>query len=140
MSKSLLEQLEDKFLIDDGCWEWTAAKQVGGYGVLNVAGRTTLAHRVVYELLVGPVPEGTEIDHLCRNRACVRPDHLDPVSKKVNIARGASLPADNARKTHCIRGHEFTPENLGKFVDGWRRCRICHAERERRYRAKRRAS
>lgn len=124
-------QAVDKFLIGDGCWEWTAARRSGGYGAINIAGRVRPAHRVVYELLVGPVPKNRELDHLCRNRSCVRPSHLEPVTKLVNIARGESLPAQNARKTHCKRGHEFTPENTGSYHKNWRRCLTCHREYER---------
>lgn len=82
--KTLIEQLRDKFLIGDGCWEWTGAKTRGGYGHLKVKGKNLRAHRVVYEWLVGPIPPGTELDHLCYNVGCVRPDHLQPVTHREN--------------------------------------------------------
>ena len=71
----------------DGCWEWTGAKDGDGYGHLTIAGRVVGAHRFAYELLVGPIPEGLEIDHLCRNRACVKPADLEPVTRAENLRR-----------------------------------------------------
>ena len=127
-SRPLLDRIADKFLVGDGCWEWIGAK-VYGYGRLS-RGRTPdgsqLAHRVVYELMTGPIPEGLTLDHLCRNRGCVRPDHLEPVSLAENTRRGA------AARTHCPQGHEFTPENTycrPSKVE--RQCRICLKERSR---------
>jgi hypothetical protein len=91
------------------------------------------AHRFAYELLVGPIPAGLTLDHLCLNKACVRPDHLEPVSLTVNIRRA------NARRTHCKRGHAFTPENTYLDKIGARQCRKCGAEKQARYRAARRS-
>lgn len=105
------------------CWAWTAAKNKG-YGYTLFEGRTQNAHRVSYRLLVGPVPEGLELDHLCRNRACVRPDHLEPVTSRVNLLRGEGVSAIHAAKTHCVNGHEFTPENTYEWR-GTRNCKIC---------------
>jgi hypothetical protein len=110
-----------------GCWIWQRAVSSTGYGIL--AGQ--LAHRAVYERHRGPVPAGLELDHRCRNRACVNPDHLEPVTHRENQRRGAAPNGINARKTHCIRGHEFTPANTYIRPDnGNRQCRICNVTRE----------
>jgi len=89
---------------ENGCWEWTAYILPNGYGwfglVTGANQRNALAHRVAYEFVVGPVPTGLQLDHLCRNRRCVNPDHLEPVTRRENILRGQSLMAHNARKTH----------------------------------------
>ncbi len=118
------------------CWQWTGATQ-RGYGSIHVGTsrkdkKMRQVHVVVWEILVGPIPAGLTLDHLCRNRACVRPSHLQPVTNKVNVLRGRGLTAVNARKTHCKRGHEFTPENTrvnrGSAVNGYgpfRSCRTC---------------
>lgn len=96
----------------DGCWLWVAGRTGSGYGAVKVNKRQTLAHRTVYQLLVGPIPDGLEIDHLCRVRHCVNPAHLEPVPHRENTLRSPDAPAaQNARKTHCPQGHEYTPEN-----------------------------
>jgi HNH endonuclease len=92
-NKSLLDKLEDKILVGDGCWEWTGARKDNGYGTVSHPGRRTAnAHRVVYELLEGPIPEGLDLDHLCRNRGCVKPGHLEAVTRKENLNRGVRWP------------------------------------------------
>jgi hypothetical protein len=73
---------------DTECWEWTAARKNGGYGSFAIGKGNVYAHRFAYEMLVGPIPEGLELDHLCRNRGCVNPDHLEPVTRQVNVLRG----------------------------------------------------
>lgn len=119
------------------CWEWTGIRNRGGYGLYVLSGPTRprkarMAHRVAYEALVGPIPEGLDLDHLCRNRGCVRPDHVEPVSHRVNTLRGNTLTAINAAKTHCKRDHEFTPENTYRHKDGRRECWTCKRENRRR--------
>lgn len=123
------------------CWLWTGylhSPEAGGYGRLTVDGREVLAHRYAYELLVGPIPGGLPLDHLCRVTLCVNPAHLEPVTHAVNIHRGFSIQAFNARKTHCIRGHEFTPENTLIRPEGGRRCRICTRRTQAAYKQRQR--
>lgn len=131
----------------NGCWLWTASLSQGtGYGqVRDQHGRTKGAHRAVYELLVGPIPEGLELDHLCCVRSCVNPAHLEPVTRVENVRRAArqmSEVSHNGSKTHCPKGHEYTPENTYKKVrpDGGTRrtCRTCDLLAQAAYRAGRR--
>lgn len=128
--KSLVERFTERFLIGDGCWEWQTATGSKGYGAFSDGKRSLLAHRFSYELFVGPIPEGLQIDHLCRNRKCVRPDHLEAVTQQVNMSRGESFSAINGRKTHCKRGHEFSPENTYLTSFGSRQCKTCSRIRE----------
>ncbi len=113
----------------EGCWEWIGYDGPNGYGRVKLVGRNILAHRAVYEALVGTIPEGAELDHLCRNRRCVNPAHLEPVTRRVNVLRGVAPAAVNAKKTHCIRGHEYTPENtragINRAGHPTRACRTC---------------
>ena len=114
------------------CWEWTGGVQRQGYGITYVDGPQRVAHRWAWENLVGPVPDGLVLDHLCRNKRCVNPDHLEPITNRENILRGYGITARNARKTECIHGHPLSGVNL--FVwRGDRLCRTCHRERQRRY-------
>lgn len=114
-----------------GCWKWTGKRVVNGrYGEFGVAGVVNRgrAHRWSYEHFVGPIPDGTEIDHLCRNTLCVNPAHLEPVTHQVNVARGESPPAQHARKTHCPQGHPYDV-----FTDRQRKCRACMREISRKW-------
>jgi hypothetical protein len=123
-------------LTDTGCIEWIA----GGYGMFFIdwaGGRNlrVLAHRWSYEYHVGPIPDGLTIDHLCRNPACVNPDHLEPVTHRENVLRGTSRAAIHAAKTECVNGHPFSGDNLILRGNGrWRDCRECtRAKHRRRY-------
>lgn len=107
-----------------GCWLWTGAINHNGYGLFHGTQRMGIAHRFAFEYFVGPIQSGLDLDHLCRNRACVNPAHLEPVPHRVNLLRGNSFSGVNARKTHCVHGHPFTPDNT-RLKYGHRLCRIC---------------
>jgi hypothetical protein len=115
------------------CWLWQGA-QKDGYGLIRVAGRMRSAHRASYETFVGPIPPGLEIDHLCRNHACIYPAHLEPVTHGENVRRGSAPTADNARKTHCLRGHPLSGDNLYIFFQNGKKSRACKACRKTRKR------
>ena len=130
-----LQRFFAKVDITDGCWNWTAGTRRGGYGQFFIRKRAdrshvvATAHRFCYEALLGEIPDGLEPDHLCRNPACVRPDHLELVTHRENSIRGTSF-ASRANNTHCIHGHEFDEKNTLIRKNGTRACRRCHADRE----------
>ena len=104
------------------CWNWVASR-VHGYGSFRIGRRSHAAHRVAWELLVGPIPEGLVLDHLCRNPSCVNPDHLEAVSIPENVRRGLKT---YAIRTTCKHGHDITdPANVKTRPNGRRECRIC---------------
>lgn len=119
-----------------GCWDWQACTR-GGYGRFSLHGANTLAHRFAYQEVHGTIPEGQELDHLCQNKACVNPVHLQAVPHRVNILRGGNFAAIKAAQTHCKRGHEFTTSNtIFRREYRNRECRQCKADymRDRRNR------
>lgn len=125
------------------CWIWKAAILHNGYGQFRANGVAMKAHRWAYETLRSEIPAGLVIDHLCRNRACVNPWHLDPVSIKTNVLRGVGHTARNATKTHCPQGHAYDEINTYTSPTGWRKCRECtrtlNAQSKRAKRATRKA-
>jgi hypothetical protein len=138
--EDLPERLSKRIVSVDDCWQWDNPDSEG-YGRVTFSGTQYLAHRVVYENLVGPIPAGLHIDHLCRNRGCVNPDHLDPVTCRVNVMRSPiAIGAVNARKTHCKRGHEFTAENTYVLPEGGRHCRECWKINNREFKRRSRKS
>lgn len=119
----------------DVCWLWLGASNTRGYGNFGVSvqvdgsasWRTYLAHRVAYEITYGPVPVGKDLDHLCCDRSCVNPDHLEPVTFLANMRRRYAETPDE-RETHCLHGHEYTFENtLVLSTTGQRKCRACQS-------------
>lgn len=110
----------------DTCWPWMGTTSTGGYGSVSIKGKTYRTHRLAYELAKGSVPAGLVLDHLCHNPCCVNPDHLEPVTNQENVLRGIGPSAQHAKKTHCVRGHELTPDNLyTRPTRKWRECRQC---------------
>ena len=118
------------------CWTWTSFITPDGYGRFWYDGKNAVASRYSYELENGPLPADLQPDHLCRNRACINPSHLEAVTVPVNLLRGEGAAAKNARKTHCKRGHPFDSDNTQITKTGARQCRICLREKTRRYRAR----
>lgn len=122
-----LSRLPTLYAVDAerGCWIWQMQVADTGYGKVHFEGRKRQAHRVVYETMVGPVPEGLDLDHLCRVRHCVNPAHLEPVSRSVNLLRGKGVSEYFARQTHCKNGHPLSGDNLRLTSKGYRVCVEC---------------
>lgn len=144
-----LERCLAKLDIAD-CWEWTGSLNPGGYAQLRFTDtrypigdkrRYTVlpAHRFLYEQLVGPIRKDWHLDHLCRNKPCCNPDHLEPVPPRVNYLRSESFAAMNARKRRCPRGHPYIAENTRADRHGKRYCKVCAADYMRAYNERRRA-
>lgn len=132
-----VERLQMRTIRRGDCWIWQGNKNPAGYGMARTekdgphAGKKRLVHRLLWEALNGPVPEGLQLDHRCRRRDCVNPAHLELVDCQTNVRRGAAPAAFNARKTHCIRGHELAGDNvLYEKSRPWvRKCRQCRWDR-----------
>lgn len=118
---------------ESGCWIWTAYTDKSGYPYASWHRHTRRAHRLIYELLVGPIPQGLQLDHICRVRGCVNPAHLEPVTAKINTLRGQGPTSLNAVKTYCKNGHSFNGESLRLDPRGGRFCRECQKLRSRVY-------
>lgn len=125
---------------EDGCWLWTAGRNHAGYGQFHVREgdydyRNARAHRWAYETFVGPIPDGLQLDHLCRRTECVNPWHLEPVDNETNWLRGDSPSAEAALRQECANGHPLVEGNVRVDREGHRRCRACNRDRMRRARA-----
>lgn len=114
-----------------GCWRWTGHVHTTGYGRTSIGKRLLYTHRVAYELWHSAIPTGLQIDHLCRNRLCCNPAHLEPVTNIINARRG-----ERATKTRCVHGHEYTATGV-YYGHGRRRCRACQLARQKRRYAER---
>lgn len=124
--KPVIERFLSKISISNsGCWEWNGYIQENGYGQTSIKSKGVYTHRFIYEYYHDSIHPDLTIDHLCRNRKCVNPLHLEQVSHKENIMRGDTLALKNSKKTHCKRGHEFTPKNTYVNPRGSRCCMIC---------------
>jgi hypothetical protein len=118
---------------NSGCWIWTGALGGGEYGVFWYERKQIPAHKWIYEHMRGRVNSSKQLDHLCRVRCCVNPNHLEEVTCRENLMRGNTLAAMNYKKTHCIRGHELSGDNLYTYPDGKRQCRKCYRVAEQRF-------
>ena len=131
-----VDRIIKRFVVKtESCWLWTGKKDYG-YGRVGMNGVSYRAHRLIYETIKGPIPEGMVIDHLCRNHSCVNPDHLEPVTARENCVRGISPPSENSRKTHCKQGHPLSGENLYEYTYKgklWRSCKTCRFENSKRW-------
>lgn len=140
-----LEQFKERFWqrvqkLSNGCWEWSGKLTPKGYGKCQFRNKELYAHRVSYTWERGEIPSGMVIDHLCRNKKCVNPNHLEVVTNVENVLRGESLFAQKKRQTHCVHGHLLAGKNLIIYKNGTRHCRTCAQVWEAGRTARRRAS
>ena len=117
-----------------GCWLWSGADKRNGYGQITISGKKLSVHRLAFTVLSGAIPAGLDLDHLCRVRCCVNPEHLEPVTRQTNLLRGQTYPARNAAKATCPKGHAY--DRLVRRGDGsvGRGCRVCSRETNGKYR------
>lgn len=129
---SVADRYHSRYDIDPvtECWVWNKGRFSSGYGALYVGSNNKPAHRIGYELLIGPIPEGLELDHLCRNRPCVNPWHMEAVTHEENVRRGEAFNAIANFNNVCVRGHQLTDWNVYVKRDGRRQCKACHKARE----------
>jgi hypothetical protein len=125
MSAAPVQDRLDKFIFKDlsGCWIWLGSCDRNGYGVFTYYGKH-MAHRFIYEWYVGPIPDGLDLDHLCKNKSCVNPEHVEPVTRQVNIQRKYE------RRGTCPAGHKYSEQNTHIGSNGYRKCRVCDRERK----------
>lgn len=145
LSESQIERFWDKVDVPEQiscCWEWTRSKVPAGYGHVNINYQTLYAHRIAYELLIGPIPGNQWIDHLCKNKSCCNPDHLQLTTPRENILRSNNMAARHARLTHCVNGHELNDENTyaSQRAKGSRMCITCTRAHAKSYQLKRKAA
>jgi len=129
MIKDIKKYILNRILIkDNGCWEYPYCLTKSGYARV----RQKRAHRISYEIFKGKIPEGLVIDHLCKNKICINPNHLEAVTDRTNILRGNGLAAMNIKKTHCKNGHPYSGDNL-KIWKRERLCKICVSNNQKKY-------
>lgn len=127
---TIRRMLAKRTILPDGCWRWDGCHNTANqYGRVGYRGATWYTHRLIFTLINGPIPDGLHIDHLCRNRRCFKPEHLEPVTQRVNTLRGDTLPARQLLITHCPKGHPYDDLNTRASKYG-RKCRECARERE----------
>jgi hypothetical protein len=128
----LVTRFNDKVEKTSSCWVWKNAKDKDGYGIFWDQTKIIKAHRFSYQLFKDKIPQGLQINHLCKNTSCVNPNHLEVVSCRENLMKGDTIAKQNAEKTHCKRGHEFNNKNT-RFFKNERYCLPCHQELQRQY-------
>ena len=128
----VIQAIKERYIPEpiSGCWIWLGIPDKDGYGRFRIRKSQMPAHRVVYEFMKSPIPVGLTLDHKCRNKICVNPNHLEPVTNKINILRGVGAAAINSRKTQCLNKHRLSSDNLVKSYlnKGQRVCAICFKE------------